>query len=643
MTKRYLLLIKRYLLLLAGLLGIHLLLRCWFWFYNRASFPEAFPRELGRIFIRGLQQDWVTLLLCNAPVIALLLVLAWIRRPAIRRPLAIAVRVLFIAGNALALAFNCIDIGYFRFGLHRANLDLGFVFGDSLSSFKSILAGYWPILLAFLLLVAVLVRLARRLPGPQSEVRSTDRTARLWLLVQQLVLCGFLLVSMGFPGRPVIPATPLLSVSPASLPIAQNSLLTWCYSYAHRSHELRLVNYFPEDEVARVVPTTHAVSPSRPEHGFQKRNVIVFILESFSRCYVMPGDPMKAHTPFFDSLIARSLFFPHSFANGYTSNQGIVSILGGLPALMDEPFYYSEYANTPLNSLGNILKREGYTTNFLMGASRDHFGFGKIARMAGLDHGVWRDDFHDDRFYDGNWGIFDGPFLQFGARTLSAEPQPFLGVFFTITAHPPYTLPAEYRKQFDFPGKLPSQRAISYTDDAFRRFFDSCRQLPWYRNTLFVFCADHYLSPDDERIPFSHIWSCAIPIFIFDPSNNTGSVRPTIAGQVDLAPTVLDLLGYQGKYSGFGRDLLDTTVADSDRYVVNKVGPDYQLITSDYIYGYDPERDKASFLYHYTADSLLRNDLLGDPASAAVRAKLDRWIKANIQAYRQALTRRTLE
>ena len=633
---------KRILLLVIVLLGFHFLLRCWFWYYNRSMFPGAFPRELEWIFIRGLQQDWVSLLLVNLPTIVLLLSLAWIRRPDIRQPMIIAARAFFIVGNSLALAFNCIDIGYFRFGLHRVNLDLGSVLGDSLSSFKSILTGYWPILGVFIVLIVIVIIISfRLLPG--SRMRQDSRPAPTGLLVKQLIGCSLLFLSTGMPGRPIIPATPLLSVSPGVLPIAQNSFLTWCYSFAHQYHELRPVGYFSGDELAHILPTTHIVSPSRPEQGFQKKNVIVFILESFSRCYVMPGDPMKANTPFFDSLIAGSLFFPHSFANGYSSNQGIVAILGGLPSLMDKPFFYSAYANTPLNSLGNILKRDGYTTNFLMGANRDHFGFGKIAHMAGLDHTFWREDFDDDRFYDGNWGIFDEPFLQFGARMLTAEQQPFLGVFFTITAHPPYTLPAEYRKQFNFPDKTPAQRAISYTDLAFRRFFDTCRHLPWFRNTLFVFCADHYLNPADGRIPYSHVYSCAIPIFIYDPAHDTGSLRPTVAGQVDITPTVLDLLGYKGRYAGFGRDLLDTSIAEADRYVVNKAGANYQIIASDYIYGYDPERGKGSFLYKYTADSLLQNNLLNDPGSAAIRRKLERLVKANIQAYRQALTRRSLE
>ncbi len=629
---------KRTFLLAIALLGIHLLLQCWFWFYNRALFAEVYSREAGLIFFRSLQQDWLSLCIVNLPTILLMALMAWMTRPGIRRPLIFFARAFFIAGNILALALNCIDIGYFSFDRHRANLDIGFVLGDSLSSFKSILAGYWPILLVFALLVIAIVKMAKLLPEPGGERRSSPVS----LLLLQLALCAFLLLSTGLPGRPIIPSTPLLSISPRALPLAQNSLLTWIYSCLHRSRELKPVAYFSQEELASIVKTNHNLSPANGAPGFQKKNVVVFILESFSRAYVMPGDPQKAHTPFLDSLIRKSMFFPHSFANGFSSNQGIVAILGGLPALTDEPFFYSPFANTPLYSIGNILKEKGYNTNFLMGAGRDHFGFGKFAHMAGLDHAYWQDDFNDDRFYDGNWGIFDEPFLQYGARILSTKPQPFFATFFTISAHSPFTIPPALRARFDFPDQSPAQRGIAYTDYALQQFFSTCRQMPWFRNTIFVFCADHWFTPDSRTV-FSYLNNCTIPIIVYDPAHDTGSIRPQVAGQVDLAPTILDLLGYKGTYSGFGRSLLDTTGSAADRYVINRLYENYQLITNEYILGFDPVQDKSSYLYRYTTDSTLRDNLLADTGSSAVRHRLERLIRANIQAYSQALTRRSLE
>jgi phosphoglycerol transferase MdoB-like AlkP superfamily enzyme len=183
---------------------------------------------------------------------------------------------------------------------------------------------------------------------------------------------------------------------------------------------------------------------------------------------------------------------------------------------------------------------------------------------------------------------------------------------------------------------------VSYTDHALQQFFAVCRNMPWFHNTLFVFTADHWLDPADGRTPLTESKAFSIPIFIYDPSRDTGRRYTTIASQVDIAPTVLDLLGYKGAYTGFGRSLLDTTIAAGDRYVVNKWVADYQIITDQYIYGYDPDRDKGDYLYRYTSDSACRHDLLEDGSAGPVRERLERLLKANIQCYREALTARNL-
>lgn len=576
-----------------------------------------------------MQMDLSAIALLNFPVVVLFFVgqyrLAW---------------VFFLVLNAAGMAVNIIDAGYFRFNKHRTTIDLWHVLGDSAGSFGSVFLIYFPLVLFFVASVVFLIGLANR-----SFLRPPAKTNWRILLPGQLILLLLLVLAVrGWQSRPMVPSTPLLTLDPAVLPAAQNSVNTLSYSLVTRERQAMVKSYFGPRELSEIVTSSHRMgSAATPGDTIHRKNVVIIILESFSRFYVMPGNRWKAKTPFLDSLIGKSLFFPNSFANGFTSNQGIVAILGGLPAFTDEAFFYSPYANTPLHGLGNILRDSGYNTNFLMGAPRDHFGFGKMAHMAGVDYGYWKPDFNDNRYYDGNWGIFDGPFLQYGARVLSAKPQPFMAVFFTISAHPPFTIPPELRQRFDLPGQTPAQRSISYSDYALQGFFASAERQPWFHNTLFVFCADHWLDPDDGNVGFSNLKSCTIPIFIYDPARDQGEVRPTVAGQVDIGPTVLDLLGYRGAYTGFGHSLLDTTIADSLRYVINKAGPVYQIITDNYILGYDAVGDKSRFLYHYTIDTALERNMLDVEAAGNIRRRLERLLRANIQCYGEALTRRNLE
>jgi phosphoglycerol transferase MdoB-like AlkP superfamily enzyme len=615
------------------LLLLHTSLRVIFWVYNDSQFADLSARDAWLILTRGAQQDLVSLIFLNNPLLILLLISTWIRtnRTAIYR----VARWLFVALNTAGLALNYIDTGYYRFSRHRSNIDLFYVFGDSLGSLRSILSAYWPLILCFIGGVVALVAMAKLLVRPSLTQLTLPHPAKR-LGTQALILLALLMLT-GLVGkeRPIIPTTPLLSIAPAQLPLAQNSVLTFFYSVLHRPEELDTKKYFSQAELTTIAPTTRVlVSDSLP---FQRKNVVICILESFSRCYVTPGHPYKANTPFFDSLIKKSMYFPRAYANGYASNQGIVSILGGLPPLLEEPFYYSEYANTSLRSIGNILKEQGYNTNFFMGAGKDHFGFGKLAHMAGIDHAYWQNDFNNDVYFDGNWGIFDGPFLQYGAKLLSGEKEPFMATFFNISSHYPYTIPANERARFTQPGMTPQQRSISYVDDAFRQFFAACSKAPWFRNTLFVFSADHWMSPDD-KVGYTYVNSNTIPIFIYDPSQVQGSVDSSLISQVDITPIVLDRLHYKGAYTGFGRGLRDTAT----RYVLNRYINNYQLIDSAYVLGYTPAQG-SSYLYRYASDSLFEHNLLGDPACREEQARLEKWMKANLQAYAQALKKRSFE
>ncbi len=76
--------------------------------------------------------------------------------------------------------------------------------------------------------------------------------------------------------------------------------------------------------------------------------------------------------------------------------------------------------------------------------------------------------------------------------------------------------------------------------------------------------------------------------------------------------------------------------------MINRLGDNYQLITNEYILGYDPVQERSGFLYRYTTDSALMHNLRADPASDSARIRLERLLRANIQAYRQALTQRSL-
>ncbi len=588
--------------------------------------------ETFHILYSGIKQDFMSLLILNS--IPMVLLFAGEYFPEGRKYQYLLGKLIFVLINALGVALNVLDIGYFSYSLHRTNFDLLFVMIDSMQSFKSLIHDYWFLVVFFAILVWIISRIGRYL----FRFKEDSHRNFLTTLANQLV---FLLILALVVKRPnanlVLPGSPLLSVGPARLPVAQNSFYTFAYSLLRSQKQIRQKNYYSQNQLDSLVKSVYVLDA---KGDMKKKNVVIFILESFSRGYLLAGNPLKANTPFFDSLISQSIFFPNAFANGFNSNQGIVSILGGLPAFLDEPFYYSVYANTPLHGIGNILKEKGYNTSFFMGAKKDHFGFEKFGRIAGIEEYYWRDQFNDETAFDGNWGIFDEPFLQYGAGVLSKKAQPFLAVFFNISSHPPFTIPASHQLDFIFPNQTPAQRAISYVDFAFRKFFQRISKEPWFRETVFVFCADHYLYAGNGSRQ-NGLTVSEIPIFIFQPGKKGGHYDPSVISQVDLGPSILHLLNYNGRIAGFGKDIFDTVT--NEHYALNKPGHTYQIFSGDWLFGYDLTNDHAQYLYHYRNDSMLTKNLLDSGSAQGVRNRLEKVLKANIQLYQKDLLNRSLE
>jgi phosphoglycerol transferase MdoB-like AlkP superfamily enzyme len=396
-----------------------------------------------------------------------------------------------------------------------------------------------------------------------------------------------------------------------------------------RQKQLDVKRYYRDNELDSLFTIRRQYVHKEP---FRRKNVIIFILESFGREQFEDGNPYRAQTPFLDSIIRQSTWCHNAFANGLSSNQGIVSILGSMPPLLDEPYFHSIYSNNRLRGLGTILKEQGYSTHFFMGAGTDHFGFGKFCKMVGIDRYHSRIDFNNDTYYDGNWGIFDHRFLPFGATTLQKEKDPFLAVFFNLSSHYPFTVPRELRKQFEHSGSLPYLRSVSYVDYSLRLFFDTFRNSPAYKNTLFVFTADHSLIGYIKEIkdPFT-IYQ--IPIIIFDPSSPVYEPVGKPVQQTDIVPTILDKLAYSNAFMAFGRSIYDT----AENYVMNRYIDLVQITDSRFILGYNAGTSRPAYLLNTANDSTLKINLIDTVKFAGTRERLLRYNKAVIQRYNNAL------
>jgi phosphoglycerol transferase MdoB-like AlkP superfamily enzyme len=89
-------------------------------------------------------------------------------------------------------------------------------------------------------------------------------------------------------------------------------------------------------------------------------------------------------------------------------------------------------------------------------------------------------------------------------------------------------------------------------DFALKEFFEKAKKQAWFKNTLFVFCADH-VGPTKRSDRCSLEWTYRIPIGFYHASMKLPKVqRNKVFQQIDIMPTIIDLLGINTTYYSFG-------------------------------------------------------------------------------------------
>ena len=319
-----------------------------------------------------------------------------------------------------------------------------------------------------------------------------------------------------------------------------------------------------------------------------KPNVVIFILESYGREYIgalnkNSGIPnYKSHAPFLDSISQHSMIFTNAYANGRQSIHGMSSILAGIPSFKDA-FTSSPYPKQKIESLVSVLKNEGYNTSFFHGAANGSMGFLGFSNILGIDNYYGRTEFNDDSQFDGFWGIWDEPFLQYMKKTLDTKKTPFFASVFTVSSHEPYIIPEKYKNTFH-EGGVQIHKCAEYTDYALKQFFVKAKKEPWFNNTIFVFVADHcnQIFYDEYQKPINRF---AVPIIIYQPNSKYVGVDHDLAQQIDIYPTILDMIGYQKPFRSWGRSLFDKK--NSQPFVINSTGNIYQFSRGNYICTFD--------------------------------------------------------
>ncbi|QEC77428.1 LTA synthase family protein [Mucilaginibacter ginsenosidivorax] len=614
--------------------------RVLFFAYNTHLLAVDNLSTLLKLCYYGMAFDTTALLYVNSLFILLsVLPLTINTRPGYQK----GITILYFITNFLAYATNFVDIIYYRFSQVRSTKAVLDVLADETNK-KALLEhftwAYWYILVIYILCCLCWVWLYYRvkvIPRPVKHLQPYFITSVISLLVAVALVIGGIRGDFAHSTRPINMVDAYKHVT---VPNQGDVVLNTPFAIIRTisSNNFKIQHWTTTDYInANVKPIKQY--NSKPA---TKPNVVIIILESMAKEYWgsmnkganIPG--FVSYTPFLDSLSDNSLIFTNAYANGRQSIHAMSSVLAGIPSFQTA-FTSSPFAKQKIESIVSVCNSMGYQTSFFHGAANGSMGFQGFGSILGFKNYYGRTEYNDDRDFDGIWGIWDEHFFQFMGKTLSTQKQPFMATLFSLSSHDPYQLPEKYKTRFKG-GPLAIDKCVQYSDNALREFFNYAKTQPWFANTIFVITADHTSQtyyPEYSK----GVNRFAVPI-LFYSANNAYALKGTrtdLASQMDIYPSVADLIGYNKPFRSWGRSLINPAPAELPR-VINSTGNIYQLMQGNYTYLFDGKN--ITGVYAVTDKGLEKNLMTNNPNPEMNTGIAD--CKAFIQDYADRIVNKKL-
>lgn len=341
------------------------------------------------------------------------------------------------------------------------------------------------------------------------------------------------------------------------------------------------------------------------------RHVVMVMVESLSASYLGAFGNSRGLTPHLDALAGDGLLFTQLYATGTRTVRGLEALTLGTPPIPGQAIVRRPY-HSHLTTLGEVVQAQGLTPYFLYG------GYGYFDNMTAY--------FEDNDYtvvdrtdmpaasvgFSNAWGVADEYLFGEVLRRMDAahaSGERVLAQVLTTSNHRPYTYPDG---RIDIPSPGGRDGAVKYTDWAIGHFIEEARHHSWFADTLFIIVADHCAAVAGR----THLPPTGyhIPMVMYGPSFVTPGRMDGLVSQIDVPPTVLDMLGLDGESLFFGTSVFRQERLPHERAFIST----YQLLgllTRDRLVVLGPRqrvemfgRDAAEGIEPLTPDPVLRDE-----------------------------------
>jgi lipoteichoic acid synthase len=386
------------------------------------------------------------------------------------------------------------------------------------------------------------------------------------------------------------------------------------------------------DLVATATPIESPVDTSlKTTTATEKKNVVLIHLESARSRSMTPYNENLDTTPYLDTLAKKSLLAERAYTIVPHTSKTVTSINCGIDPHLVREITETEPGGVPARCLPELLKKQGYDSVWFSSATEHFEDRRDLVENFGYEDFRPVESMETRGFQKSNYfGYEDNIMLQPSKSWLEQhKDEPFLATYLGVTGHHDYRPIDRYglKDYSKLPGLDHYQNEMRYLDFFVRNLIDQYKELGLYRDTIFVIYGDHGEGFGEHDL-FQHdntIYQegLKVPFIIHAPGRfEKGKRVETLSNQLDVLPTLFDMLGYKvtgGHYPG--RSLVGPE--QEDRTLYFSCFDEYRCLASIqgkekyiYFFGNQPEE-----VYDLASDPLEKNNIADELSRKELKDK----------------------
>jgi lipoteichoic acid synthase len=363
--------------------------------------------------------------------------------------------------------------------------------------------------------------------------------------------------------------------------------------YSFISDKLFNTNRVTEEEKGKIKAAfaDQAIVKAKMNGAYKGYNLIVVQVEALQNIVINMKINGQEVTPNLNKLAGKSIYFKNYYSQavqGSTADAEFLSNVSFYP--MTAGAVYFHYPHNTFLSMPKVLKKDGYDTMAMHAYKASFWNRANIYPIMGFNNFYSMKDYNIDDVI--GWGLSDKSFLKQSLDKMKKSKKPFYSFLVTLSSHHPYDALKDSMDlnvgQYEgtFYGNY--LKAVHYTDEALGEFINGLQKEGLLDKSIVAIYGDH-AALQKERLndmkkelklnnnnELGWMQMIKVPLIVHLPKDNLAGTRSNAGGQVDLFPTLANLLGVDAKYA-LGKDLLNT----DKNFVILRDG---SIIDGKYVY-----------------------------------------------------------